>query len=82
MKLSRTLIILWLASLTLFAAAGLASLANMEVLHGVSGWFIRFFLGYCGIIVVSHVLAAMEAVRPFIAGGPPHRSPTWQQLWH
>lgn len=82
MKLSRTLIILWLASLTLFAAAGLATLAHLEILHGVSGWAIRFFLGYCGIIVVSHVLAAMQAVRPTVEHGTTHRSFSWQQLWH
>ena len=63
MKLNRTLILLWLASLALFATAGLATLAIPEALNGISGWTIRFFLGYCAIIIVAQVLAAMDAVR-------------------
>lgn len=63
MKLGRTLTLLWLASLALFAAAGIAALTAPETLGGVSGWVIRFFLGYCGIIVTAQVLAAMEAIR-------------------
>jgi len=72
--------LLWLASLTLFAAAGVAALAKPEALSGVSGWAIRFFLGYCGIIVVSQVLAAMQAVRQLLDGSTAHRPFSWQQL--
>lgn len=81
MKLNRRLLILWLASLTLFGAAGAATLAAPEVLSGASGWAIRFFLGYCSIIVVAQVLAAMQTVRQLLAGGPGHRPLSWHQLW-
>lgn len=66
MKLGRTLTLYWLISLALFAAAGVAALAAPESLSGVSGWVIRFFLGYCGIIVTAQVLAAMEAIRQLL----------------
>jgi len=35
-------------------------------MSGVSGLTIRFFLGYCGIIVVSQVFSAMAAVRKLL----------------
>ncbi|TLM68941.1 MAG: hypothetical protein FDZ69_01700 [Deltaproteobacteria bacterium] len=63
MKLGRTLILLWVASLTLFAATGIAMLATPELMNGLPGLAIRFFLGYCGLIVVAQVLAAMRAIR-------------------
>ena len=66
MKIGRTLTLLWLASLALFAATGIAALATPDSFSGVSGWMIRFFLGYCGIIVVAQVLAAMDAVRQLL----------------
>lgn len=66
MKLGRTMTLLWLASLALFAATGLAILAAPDAFDGTSGWVIRFFLGYCGIIVTAQVLAAMESIRKLI----------------
>lgn len=63
MKLGRTLIILWVASIALFTATGIATLATPEAMSGIPGLTIRFFLGYCGIIVVSQVLSAMHAIR-------------------
>ena len=66
MKLGRTLIILWAASMALFIAAGVVSLYTPEYLNGVPGLTIRFFLGYCAIIVVSQVLSAMAAIRKLL----------------
>ena len=63
MKLGRTLIILWVASIALFSATAIATLVTPEVMSGVSGLTIRFFLGYCGIIVVAQVFSAMNAIR-------------------
>ncbi len=63
MKLGRKLIILWVASMTLFIATAIATLVTPDLMSGVSGLTIRFFLGYCGIIVVSQVFSAMAAVR-------------------
>jgi len=66
MKLGRTLIILWVASMTLFIATAIATLVTPDLMSGVSGLTIRFFLGYCGIIVVSQVFSAMAAVRKLL----------------
>ncbi|NJC89407.1 MAG: hypothetical protein FIB02_12905 [Desulfuromonas sp.] len=63
MKLGRTLILLWVASLALFTATGIAALATPDFMSGVPGLTIRFFLGYCGIIVVAQVFSAMHAIR-------------------
>ena len=63
MRLGRTLIILWAASIALFAATAIVTLVTPEALSGVPGLAIRFFLGYCAIIVVSQVWAAMHAIR-------------------
>jgi hypothetical protein len=63
MKLGRTLIILWVASIALFTATAIATLVTPELMSGVPGLTIRFFLGYCGIIVVSQVFSAMVALR-------------------
>lgn len=63
MKIGRTLIILWVASLALFTATGIAALVTPDAMSGLPGLTIRFFLGYCGIIVVSQVLSAMHAIR-------------------
>jgi uncharacterized membrane protein len=62
MKLGRTLLILWAASLALFTATGIAALVTPELFSGIPGLAIRFFLGYCGLIVVAQVLAAMVAI--------------------
>ena len=66
MKLGRTLIILWVASLALFTATGIAMLVTPDLMSGISGLTIRFFLGYCGIIVVSQVFSAMQAIRKLL----------------
>jgi len=63
MKLGRTLIILWVASITMFTATAVVTLVTPEFMSGVSGLTIRFFLGYCSIIVVSQVFSAMVAIR-------------------
>ncbi|MBE0577536.1 MAG: hypothetical protein IH613_16780 [Desulfuromonadales bacterium] len=62
MKIGLKLLILWAASITLFLCAGLATWLGMDVMDGVSGLTIRFFLGYCAIIVVSQVFSAFAAV--------------------
>ncbi len=63
MKLGRTLIILWMASLVLFSATLLVSLAAPEMLSGVAGLALRFLLGYCAIIVVAQTHSALVAIR-------------------
>ena len=63
MKLGRTLIILWVASIALFTATAIATLVTPDIMSGIPGLTIRFFLGYCGIIVVSQVFSAMAAIR-------------------
>jgi hypothetical protein len=66
MKLGRTLLILWVASIALFTATGIATLVTPERMSGIPGLTIRFFLGYCGIIVVSQVFSAMQAIRQLL----------------
>jgi len=66
MKLGRTLILLWAASMALFISVGVITLYTPEQLDGVPGLTIRFFLGYCAIIVVSQVLSAMVAIRKLL----------------
>ena len=63
MKIGIKLVILWIASLLLFAAAGVAALVASDWMSGVHGLAIRFFLGYCGIIVVAQVYAFMAVIR-------------------
>jgi hypothetical protein len=63
MKLGRTLILLWVASLALFTATAIVTLLTPEWMSGIPGLTIRFFLGYCGLIVVAQVFAAMRALR-------------------
>ena len=63
MKLGRTLIILWGASIALFTATAIVTLVTPDFMSGISGLTIRFFLGYCGIIVVAQVFSAMVAIR-------------------
>jgi hypothetical protein len=63
MKIGIKLVTLWIASLALFTGAGIVALVVPEWLGGVHGLAIRFFFGYCGIIVVAQVCAFMEAIR-------------------
>jgi hypothetical protein len=39
---------------------------TMDVMEGISGLTIRFFLGYCGIIVVFQVFSALDAIRQLL----------------
>lgn len=63
MRLGRTLILLWVASMALFTATAIVTLVTPELMSGIPGLTIRFFIGYCGIIVVAQVFAAMRALR-------------------
>ncbi|MBE0504361.1 MAG: cytochrome C [Desulfuromonadales bacterium] len=63
MKIDKRLIILWIASLTLFGGVGVATLAAPDWMSGAPGWAIRFFLGYCGIVIVAQVFAVMGIIR-------------------
>ena len=63
MKISIKLVTLWIASLALFTGAGVAVLAASDWMSGVHGLAIRFFLGYCSIIVVAQVYAFLEVIR-------------------
>jgi hypothetical protein len=63
MKIGAKLLALWVASLALYIGIAVASWLRLDVMEGVSGLMIRFFLGYCGIIVVSQVFAVLEPVR-------------------
>ena len=56
----------WAASLVIFASAAVATWLDMALMDGVSGLTIRFFLCYCGIIVVCQVFAAIDAVRSML----------------
>jgi hypothetical protein len=62
MKIGLKLWTLWVASMTLFISTGIATWLNLDVMEGVSGLTIRFFLGYCGIIVVFQVFSALSAI--------------------
>lgn len=62
MKIGMKRLALWAASMALFIATGLATWLGMEVLDGVSGLAIRFFLCYCAIIIVSQVFSAITAI--------------------
>ena len=63
MKIGAKLIVLWIASTALFISTGIATWLTLDVMEGFSGMTIRFFLGYCGIIVVFQVYSALAAVR-------------------
>ncbi len=63
MKIGLKLIVLWILSLALFISTAVATWLTMDVMEGLSGLTIRFFLGYCGLIVVSQVFAALTAIR-------------------
>lgn len=66
MKIGVKLLALWVASLALYGAAAIATWQTMGVMDGISGLTIRFFLGYCGIIVVFQVFAALDAIRQLL----------------
>lgn len=53
----------WLASLTLIMATLVAAMVTPEIMTGISGFVIRFFLGYCGIIIIAQLFASLAAVR-------------------
>jgi hypothetical protein len=53
----------WLASMTLIMATLVASVVTPEVMEGISGLVIRFFLGYCGIIMIAQLFASLTAIR-------------------
>lgn len=63
MKIGWKLIALWIASLTLFTGAGIVALVAPEMMRGIHGLAIRFFLGYCGIVVVAQALTVMTAIQ-------------------
>lgn len=63
MKIDRKLVFLWITSLALFTGAGIAVLTASDWMSGVQGLAIRFFLGYCGLIVVAQVCTFLEASR-------------------
>lgn len=74
MKIGLKLLVLWVASMVLFLSTGIATWLTMDLMEGVSGLFIRFFLGYCGIIVVAQVYSALNAIRQLfneISAGKP-----------
>ena len=63
MKIGWKLCALWIASLTLFVGAGATALVAPDGMRGIPGLAIRFFLGYCSIVVVAQVLATMTVIR-------------------
>ena len=70
MKIGLRLWILWAASLVIFTGAAVAAWLGMELMDGVSGLTIRFFLCYCGIIVAFQSLFALDAVRGMLRDLP------------
>lgn len=66
MKFGPKLWMLWAASMALFICTGIATWLTMDIMEGISGLTIRFFLGYCGIIIVFQVFAALSAIRELI----------------
>lgn len=63
MKIGVKMIIFWIASLALYASAGVVSWLYPDWLRGGQGLFISIFLGYCGIIVVAQAFALLEVIR-------------------
>lgn len=53
----------WLASLTLILATLVAGMVTPDIMTGISGFVIRFFLGYCGIIMLAQLFASLAAIR-------------------
>jgi len=66
MEIGWKLLLLWTASTALFISVEIATWLTMDVMEGVSGLTIRFFLGYCGIIVVFQVFSALKAIQQLI----------------
>jgi hypothetical protein len=66
MEIGWKLLLLWTASTALFISVGVATWLTMDVMEGISGLTIRFFLGYCGIIVVFQVFSALKAIQQLI----------------
>jgi len=66
MKFGPKLWVLWTASMALFISTGIATWLTMDIMDGISGITIRFFLGYCGIIIVFQVFAALSAIRDLL----------------
>lgn len=81
MKIGLKLMVLWAASMTLFVCAGLAVWLGMEVMDGVSGLAIRFFLGYCGIIIVSQVFTALAEISRLFRGRTENQSESIRLSW-
>ena len=73
MKIGIKMIIFWIASLALFAGAGVVFLLYPGWLSGVQGPFILFFLGYCAIIVVAQAFSFVEMIRG-LRENPPEKS--------
>ena len=80
MEIGKKLLLLWAASLALFISAGVATWMTLDVMEGVSGLTIRFFLGYCGIIVVFQVFSALKAVQQLISDWTEKKSQPIRQL--
>lgn len=66
MEIGWKLLLLWTASTALFISVEIATWLTMDVMEGISGLTIRFFLGYCGIIVVFQVFSALKAIQQLI----------------
>ena len=56
----------WLASMTLILATLVAGMVTPAVMQGMSGLVIRFFLGYCGIIMIAQLFASLAAIRQLL----------------
>ena len=76
MEIGKKLLLLWAASMALFVSVGIATWLTLDVMEGVSGLTIRFFLGYCGIIVVFQVVSALKAVQQLIGDWTERKSPS------
>ena len=53
----------WLASMALIMATFVVSIVTPDIMNGISGLVIRFFLGYCGIIMIAQLFASLSAIR-------------------
>ena len=74
MKISIKLLVLWVASLVLFTSAGIATWMGMALMEGLSGLMIRFFLGYCSIIVVAQAFTTIAELRQFFREATPEQA--------
>jgi divalent metal cation (Fe/Co/Zn/Cd) transporter len=74
--------ICWIAALTLFWVAvtfGL-ELFGWQLLDGFSGLAIKFFLGYCALILVAQVYSALVALRSLLGEAIRRQAPSRQVL--